>query len=122
MGHNKFFLALSVLWTATIAVLCLVSFSKMPSIGISGADKYVHATLHFFFVVLWFLALHQKQKLKKTLLEVLSYSLAFGILIEFLQEVLTTTRAADFFDVVANATGAIVAVLVLYWSYKPLKE
>lgn len=94
----------------------------MPSVGISGVDKYVHATLHFLFVVLWFLALYQKQKLKYMLLKVLLFSITFGILIEFLQEVLTKTRTADVFDVLANTFGAILAVLALYFYYKPLKE
>jgi len=94
----------------------------MPSVGISGADKYVHATFHFVFVVLWFLALYQKQKLKNTLLKVLLFSIAFGILMEFLQEILTKTRTADIFDVFANTAGAIIAVLALYWYCKPLKE
>lgn len=121
-GPNPIFLVLSILWTLTIAILCLVSFSKMPSVGISGADKYVHATFHFVFVVLWFLALYQKQKLKNTLLKVLLFSIAFGILMEFLQEILTKTRTADIFDVFANTAGAIIAVLALYWYCKPLKE
>lgn len=56
------------------------------------------------------------------LLKVLLFSITFGILIEFLQAVLTKTRMADVFDVLANTFGAIVAVLVLYFYYKPLKE
>lgn len=121
-GPNPIFLVLSILWTLTIAILCLVNFSKMPSVGISGADKYVHATFHFVFVILWFLALYQKQKLKNTLLKVLLFSIAFGILIELLQAILTKTRTADIFDVLANTAGAIIAVLALYWYCKPLKE
>lgn len=121
-GPKPFFLVLSILWTLTVAVLCLVSFSKMPKVGISGADKYVHATFHFVFVILWFLALFRMRKLKNTLLKVLLFSIAFGILIEFLQEILTKTRTADVLDVAANTTGAIVAVLGLYLYYKPLNE
>jgi len=94
----------------------------MPSVGISGVDKYVHVTFHFLFVILWFLALYQKQKLKNTLLKVLLFSITFGILIELLQETLTKTRTADIFDVFANTAGAVIAVLALYWYYNPLKE
>jgi len=113
-GRNSFFLALAVFWTLLIAVLCLISFNKMPSVGIKSADKYVHSIFHFVFTILWFLGLYQNAPFKKSLLKVTTFSICYGILIEILQGLLTTTRKADVYDVMANTTGAILGVLALY--------
>jgi len=44
-------------------------------------------------------------------------SFGFGISIEILQELFTTTRHADLFDVLANLTGATIAILgVVLWN------
>ena len=106
---------LAVAWTALIAFLCLVKLNNLPSLGVSGADKYVHFTFHFVFTVLWgyYIFLNQhKLELKKIGLLVF-ISLCYGILIEFMQELFTTTRHADIFDVLANLTGATIAFSLL---------
>ena len=44
-------------------------------------------------------------------------SFGFGISIEILQELFTATRHADVFDVLANLTGATIAILgVVLWN------
>jgi len=86
----------------------------MPSVGIKSADKYVHSIFHFVFTALWFLGLYQNAPVKKSLLKVLSLSICYGVSIEILQGLCTSTRNADIYDVMANTTGAILAVLVLY--------
>jgi VanZ family protein len=48
----------------------------------------------------------------KGILKVVLLSLAYGIVIEILQETTTTTRHADIFDVMANLTGATTAFVV----------
>lgn len=50
-------------------------------------------------------------------------SVTYGILIEILQEVFTTTRKADIMDVLANAIGGLIAVigLALYKNFKQNK-
>ena len=107
-------LVLAIGWTVLIAVLCLVKFTDLPSFGVSGADKYVHFTLHFVFTMLWGLYAWKKQnemRLNKIAIIVV-ISLCYGILIEILQETCTTTRHADIFDVLANGTGATIALVV----------
>tara|TARA_R110000868_G_scaffold144149_1_gene362878 strand:- start:4705 stop:4911 length:207 start_codon:yes stop_codon:yes gene_type:complete len=49
-------------------------------------------------------------------------SVFFGITIEILQELLTTTRTADVFDVLANITGATLAIVVMILFYKSRKK
>ena len=112
---KKVIFGLAVFWTVLIAVLCLVKFGKLPSFGVSGADKYVHATFHFGFTMLW--GIYFWQSLNEIaipkIVRIVILSLFYGILIEFLQETFTTTRHADIFDVLANFTGATLALLTL---------
>ncbi|MGL2965714.1 VanZ family protein [Flavobacterium sp. XGLA_31] len=112
--------ALAIGWTAVIAVLCLVKFGKLPTIPLSGADKYVHFTFHFIFTLLWghVLWLGQNSRSLKIIAKVVAVSLVYGILIEFLQETCTLTRHADILDVLANLSGAVMAFLVFVFLKK----
>ncbi|MGL2962946.1 VanZ family protein [Flavobacterium sp. RSB2_4_14] len=111
---KKTIFGLALSWTILVAFLCLVSFSKLPSFGISGTDKYVHVTFHFVFTLLWgyYSWLNQNKIELKKIVTIVFISFCFGILIEFLQEEFTLTRHADVFDVLANLLGAIIAFLV----------
>lgn len=111
---KKTILSLAIGWTFLIAVLCLVKFGDLPKIKVSGFDKYGHFIFHFVFTLLWgyYLSIKQQQLSFKNLLSIVTISLAYGILIEFLQETCTQTRQADVLDVLANFTGAVTAMLV----------
>lgn len=125
LAHKYFYLWLAEFWTLLVAFLCLVSFNKMPSVGLPSADKYVHFTFHLVFVMLWFLYYNSKKPNdKRVLLKVFVASLLFGISIEIAQELFTTTRKGDFFDVLANTSGAILAVaaVVFYKAYFKAKR
>lgn len=122
---KKIILVLAIFWTFLIAFFCLVQFNELPSFGISGMDKYVHFTFHFVFTFLWsiyFCSLF-KNIVLKTMFKVFLVSVTYGILIEILQEVFTTTRKADIMDVLANAIGGLIAVigLALYKNFKQNK-
>ena len=116
--------SLAISWTILIAVLCLVKFTDLPSFGVSGADKYVHFTFHFVFTILW--GFYSWAKLNDITISkigrVVILSFCYGILIEILQEIYTKTRHADIFDVLANGTGALAALVffVLIKRQKPL--
>jgi len=111
---KKALFSLAIGWTILIAVLCLVKFTDLPSFGVSGADKYVHFTFHFVFTILW--GFYFWAKLNDITISkigrVVILSFCYGILIEILQETFTKTRHADIFDVLANGTGAIVALVL----------
>ena len=111
---KKTILSLAIGWTLLIAVLCLVSFRKLPSLGVSGGDKYVHVIFHFVFVLFW--GFYSKISLNEIvisrILKLVVVSVLYGSLIEILQETVTTTRQADIKDVFANFAGAILAFLV----------
>ncbi len=113
MEHKKINLLLAVFWTLFIAVLCLISFKKLPSVKIAGADKCVHFTFHFVFTLLW-ATYFKSSNYAKSSLKAIMGSVVYGILIEIAQEVFTTTRKADIFDVAANTSGALTAIVLLY--------
>ncbi|MES2545075.1 MAG: VanZ family protein [Bacteroidota bacterium] len=116
MEHKRIYLYSAVAWTCVIAILCLVNFSGLPSVGVKNTDKLVHFVLHFVFTALWILYLISKTE-KWSLIKIygiiFSVSLSYGILIEIAQDLFTVSRRADILDVCANATGSIIAIAVL---------
>jgi VanZ family protein len=115
---KNFFFWIALCWTVVVGFLCLTPSNDIPSVDIPNLDKLVHAFFHFVFTILWFLFFKKQVKKKnqnKLLLVAVCFSIVFGIGIEILQDQLTTTRNGDFFDVLANFTGAILAfVFVLF--------
>ncbi len=77
-------------------------------------DKVIHAFFHFVFVLLWFLFFKKKLKstnLFKPLTISFVFSIIFGTVIEMLQQFFTSTRSGDSLDVLANLSGAALAVV-----------
>lgn len=115
--HNKIFLSLAIAWTFLIALLCLISFEKLPDVNIRipNADKVVHCAFHFGFTLLWFLYLQssrpQSRYIAMVLVAVLM-SLCYGALIEVLQQTFTNTRRADLKDILANVSGSLIAAVL----------
>jgi len=120
LAHKYFYLWIAEFWTLVIIILCLVSFNKLPNVGIQSADKYVHFTFHFGFTILWFLYLnHKNPSDKNAIFKVFFASFLFGILIEASQSLFTLTRKADIYDVMANTAGSFAAIITVL-SYKVL--
>lgn len=112
------FLFLAITWTVFVTVASLVSFNSVPKVKVIGSDKVVHFLFYLVFVVLWSLTKKQTYfKINYSLL-IVFVAIVFGIIIEILQGVLTKTRQADFYDVLANLLGAIVGFIALYWLKK----
>lgn len=111
---KQIYFLLAISWSGLILISCLVQSSDIPQINIPNLDKAVHAFFHFVFTSLWFLFFKNQLKsttISKPLSIAFGFSVLFGIGIEILQALFTTTRSADVFDVVANITGATVAVI-----------
>lgn len=125
MLKQLFFWA-AVLWTGIVFTLCLVQSESLPVIDIVNLDKYIHAFFHFVFTSLWFLFLisHTKDRnIFMPLMIAFMLSVFFGIAIEVLQGLYTTTRREDALDVAANISGATLAVfsIVMYYRIKRLE-
>ncbi len=114
--RNFFWLA--VIWTVLITVLSLVSLNSVPNINVVGNDKFIHFLFYFILVILWGLAIKQICSNSRRLLLVAVFAVNYGIIIEVLQSVLTITRQADFYDILANTAGVIIGTVILFFCEK----
>ena len=113
---KKICLGAALLWTGNIVYLCLIKASELPQIIIPYIDKYIHILFYFVFCLLWFYSFRftfLKTERVKMLRIVFLMSLAFGIVIELFQTYFTNTRSGDVIDVLANTTGALLAILTI---------
>lgn len=123
LSARNIYFAVAWMWTILTAFLCLFSLNKIPSfVTIGGNDKYGHVLLHFGFTILWFLYFNSKKPIQQLVFKIVITSLVYGVLIEIAQGLFTTTRKADIFDVVANATGAIMAAAAIYFYSRSQKH
>ncbi len=112
--ERKFFW-LALIWTFVITVASLVSVNSFSKIKSVGNDKIVHFLFYLFFVILWGLVKRQNDSNRKYYLFVFLVAMSYGLIIEVLQEILTNTRQADFYDFLANTIGAFVGLIVLLY-------
>lgn len=108
---------LAVLWAAGIVVLTLMPSSGVPRwpwIAQLHLDKFVHAFLFGVQCVLLGLALARRSFGRPFRLAFLS-ALAYGALIEVLQEALGTGRSGDLGDLLADGAGALLGYAFLRW-------
>jgi VanZ family protein len=115
LGHKSFFIV-AFIYTILISVGSLINTGNLPKIGYQVSDKTIHFFGYFFFLIFWFfyaLLKHQKTGYFKLLLITACISFIYGIIIEVLQGVLSATRQADLFDVLANGMGVLTALILL---------
>ena len=123
---KKVFLLLAILWTALSVYLFLSSSSSLAiSTNIKNADKYFHAGFHALFVIFWYLGLKStscREPIKRLLIPIVATSMFYGIAIESAQYAFTDSRSADFFDILANCSGALIAFVLMLayekWDHK----
>jgi VanZ family protein len=110
-GRNAYSLALGT--TIFVIFLSLGSFSSVgvQIFKVKNSDKLAHIAAYLFLSFSWLFATRKRfTSINQRVLLVVSI-IAFGIILEVLQEVLTTHRKADLNDVVANAVGIILAAV-----------
>ncbi|RTL11303.1 MAG: hypothetical protein EKK56_08800 [Flavobacteriaceae bacterium] len=112
--ERKFFW-LALIWTFVITVASLVSVNSFSKIKSVGNDKMVHFLFYLFFVIFWGLVKRQNDSNRKYYLFIFFVAMSYGLIIEVLQEILTNTRQADFYDFLANTMGAFVGLIVLLY-------
>lgn len=114
---KQLYLVAAFIWAGVIAFFCLVQLDTVPLGNVSNLDKVVHLFFHFVLTVLCFLFLDKHTNSanfwKSGLFSVL-FSVVFGIGIEIAQELYTVTRHADVFDVLANVSGAILGIAIIF--------
>jgi VanZ family protein len=107
---------LPVSWTLlTIFLLCLPG-SSIPSEGMfDGIDKVAHVILFGGIVFFWAFHLYFRRlsalKWRKTIVLLTCFSIALGIVLEFLQLYCIPNRSFDRMDIIADSAGALAAGL-----------
>ena len=115
--ERKYLLYLSLFFTCAILVGSLISMNNIVIIPAKNSDKYIHSLAYFVLSVSWFLTFREKAKKNSVKILIISLILLFGIIIEVLQGVLTKYRQADFFDIIANSVGIILASILFYFVF-----
>ena len=104
---------LAIIATITITIL---SLTKIPDLSlgfkIKSSDKYLHTIAYFVLSSIWYFALQKKIKNRVFKYTLIASIILFGILLEILQGGITNYRTGDFYDVVANTTGIILASIL----------
>jgi VanZ family protein len=112
LAANKYSFVAVLIWILFITYMCIKTIKVHASI-FKNLDKIVHFTFYFILIFLIFrhLIFIKKTQKKHQILMVL-FAIFFGIAIEWAQYYFTTTRKADFFDVIANSLGAISGMIL----------
>lgn len=109
--RNAYFIAISL--TILVIILSLASFSSVgvKMIKIKNSDKLAHIVAYLFLSFSWLFATRNRFKTLKHKVLLVIFIIAFGIILEVLQEGLTTYRKADLNDVFANSVGILLATI-----------
>ena len=110
--RNAYYLALAA--TIFVIFLSLGSFSSVgvQILKVKNSDKLAHIVAYLFLSFIWLFATRKRFTNVKQRVLLVVYITVFGIILEVLQEVLTTHRKADLNDVLANTVGIILAALM----------
>lgn len=112
LEHNA--LAIAIITTLAIAFLSLGHLPKLDlGFKIKSSDKYLHAIAYFFLSLVWYFALRGKINKTRFKIILILTLIFYGIILEALQGGLTDYRTADFYDVLANSFGVLIATLVI---------
>ena len=110
--RKRWAFALFVLYAMLILFLSLASLRGIPSLGTSFDDKIGHFGAYFIFTLLIYNYCNSL-KIKSKLFYAFIIAASYGFLMELLQKLLTTGRQYDLYDALANAFGAVIAIVVI---------
>ncbi|WP_148781626.1 VanZ family protein [Aquimarina intermedia] len=115
LGHKN----LSFLAAAATLVLTYLSLGNIsaPMMTVSNSDKIAHSIAYFVFTWIWFVFFYFSEKFQLSFVKSLLYAsvlcFVYGVLMEVSQGVFTTYRYVELFDIVANTSGIVIAVIFI---------
>ena len=110
LEHNALFIAISI--TVLIAIISLISLKGVYLLKAQNSDKYGHFFTYFILGLSWLIAIKNPSRKIFINFIIVFLIICYGIIIEVLQDILTTYRQADLFDIIANSAGVIFAVIL----------
>lgn len=109
----------AILWAVVIFIVCTMPGDELPTsplFNIPHFDKIVHLFLYTVLeclLMLGFTKQYSYGKISKYALGMsLSINICYGGIIEILQGTIFIERTADFFDFMANTSGAFLGLLI----------
>jgi hypothetical protein len=105
---KKYFATAHILWAVVVFGLHAISSKSFPRISFwenLGLDKFVHAFM--FFIGSCLAVFSGWGRMKSAVIWICA-----GVLLEYYQFYFTTDRSFDWFDVMANATGVFMALVI----------
>lgn len=111
---------LALLYTIILSVACLIKTDQLPGVGLPNIDKFFHFFTYLVLTYVWFRTFFYTFKFdrKASLKFAAIFSIIFGIVIEVLQGTVTSFRSADVYDVLANTSGVMFSILLIWTSNK----
>lgn len=115
MAKKNIFSILIALIILYLSLTGSETFHKVPFFNIPYFDKIVHFGMYLGFMSV--IILENRKSIKGNLQLFLTALIPFvyGILMELLQLIFTTSRFASFSDVIANSAGILASLLLWIW-------
>lgn len=109
----KILLFIAILYSILILVLSLANLNKVEIVKLESSDKLYHLLCYALLSFLWvyFVKLKLKTLNSRIIFVTILLISIFGIIIEYLQLMLTDYRTFDWWDALANFTGVIFGIL-----------
>ena len=114
---KRWSLPIVLIYVVALTYGSLGNVSGVPKFGFSFDDKIYHFLAYAVLTFLLFNFIRTTTVKNKVLLSV-GIAVIYGIIIEILQSTVTDFRTPDYFDVIANTTGAVFMVFVLRFKKK----
>ena len=112
----RFISFLNLLLIFYLSFFIIPGNKDIPS-SIPHLDKIGHFILYGFQSASFRMAL-KGQQIKYSSLKIFIFCFLFGLIIEYLQPILTNNRVFDLFDIVANMMGAFLSLTILNFLVK----
>jgi VanZ family protein len=115
----------SILLALFIMYLSLTSsntFKKVSLLNLPFQDKIVHFGMYFSLMSVIVFENRKIIKSSSQLFLIAIIPFIYGILMEILQSILTTSRSGSYYDVIFNVAGILVSVLLCLWIKPFTKE
>lgn len=103
----------ATLWTLLILVACIIPGREVPDVHLPLIDKWVHFVLFGGFSFLWLCT--RVRPVPATGIMVFLAAVLLGYLVELIQgSGITSGRSYDVYDIVADAVGGLLGVLLFF--------
>lgn len=110
LERNALFIA--IIFTILVALVSLVSLKDVHLIKTHNSDKFGHFLVYFILGLCWLNVVNKRPHKIIINYIIIITLISYGIILEVLQDILTTYRQADLYDIVANSAGVIFAVIL----------